>query len=274
MTTPQTGKAGSEEFVKLALLGVCEEGSSFFWCVAEKGLLGRLGVADADLGVRQASHLDAIAIGEAERTPAPLGHLAMPQIHRISAPAPAAVTSNTQRRAVCLPLDKASRSRRAVSTTARSFHCIGTPSRCAQRRDSLCSRSGSSWKLTNPCRGQPDPRFGATHGVSRAQRAITQVFEHLLVSPDVRSTLEIAVSGQPLDINNITFSGSEEFGKAAVLTGLFASQSQRMPYDGGLTNGVRGIRCGSGSNPSHAVTKAGIANECRRRSVPSMGGFA
>jgi hypothetical protein len=56
-----------------------------------------------------------------------------------------------QKRAVCPPLDMASRSRRAISTTARSFHCIGTPSRCAQRPlDSSCSRSGSSWKPAIP----------------------------------------------------------------------------------------------------------------------------
>jgi hypothetical protein len=208
---------GSGKFVEIAPLYACEEGSPFFWCVAEKEAPGCLGVADADLGARQASHLDAIATIEAERTLPPLGHLAMPQIHRISAPAPAVVMSNTQRRTVCLPLDKASRSRRAVSTTARSFHCIRTPSHSAQRRDSLCSRSGSSSKLTSPCRRPPDPRSDDIYGVSWAEHAIAQVFDRLPVSPDSRFTLQIEVSDQAFDVDNITFSGSGEFGKAAAL---------------------------------------------------------
>jgi len=150
---PGGGGTSAEFFdnVELALIGAWEEGGPFLWCVTEDRLLSLLAVADTNLASRLGSYLDAVAISDTARTFDPLGQRTIPRIHRISATAAAAVISNMQKRAVCPPLDMASRSRRAISTTARSFHCIGTPSRCAQRPlDSSCSRSGSSWKPAIP----------------------------------------------------------------------------------------------------------------------------
>jgi hypothetical protein len=59
---PSSGRHGSIEF---SVSRPADEGMPFAWCESEKGAVGVLAVADADLAVWQACRLDAIAVGEA-----------------------------------------------------------------------------------------------------------------------------------------------------------------------------------------------------------------
>jgi hypothetical protein len=106
---------------------------------------------------------NAISVAQTAAGLAPSGQC-IPRIHRINATAADVVISSMQKRNVCLPLDMASRSRRAVSTMARSFHCIAIPSHCAQRsRGSSfwCSYGGSSWVSSRKSCGSGSTRRGS-----------------------------------------------------------------------------------------------------------------
>ena len=274
---PGGGRASIElvNNVKIALIDAMDETSEFLRCQTEEGHLSRLAVADTDLTNRKTSDLDATA-ANAERVVPPPGQRAIPRIHRISATAAAAVISNMQKRAVCLPLDMASRSRRAISTTARSFHCIRTPSRCAQRPlDSPCSCSSSSCKQAMPGLRSSHPGMSIRR-VTRAQRGIAQIFKLLAISVDLSCTLHKKVPGQAFDEDNITSSWSRESEETITLVDLLADkrfvapgQSHQMPYDGRCGNGRPGKRGALGSNPSRAVAKAGIASKYCGKSVIS-----
>ena len=208
--------------VEVAVIEALEETSAFLCCQTKDGPLSHLAVADTSLASRPAGYLNAVA-PFAERTRAPPGQRPIPRIQRISAIAAAAVISNMQKRAVCLPLDMARRSSRAISTTARSFHCIRTPSRCAQRPlDFSCSRSNSSCKPALPGLRSSHPEM-SVHRITRAQRGIAQIFKRLAVSVDLSCAFHKKVAGQAFDEDNITSSWSRELSTAKLRSPLVAS---------------------------------------------------
>jgi protein gp37 len=185
----------------------------------------------------QVSYLHArAAVADGSNTPR---QRPIPRIHRTSAIAPAAVISNTQNRAVYFPSEMTNRSRRAISTTARSFHCIGTPSRCTQRHlDASRSFSNSAGRIAIPGLRSSHAR----NRPARDKRRVTQVVDGLAVARDVRAAFQIHVSGQTFDVDDLGFSRCTESGNS--------------------------------SDPSRTAAKAGIAGNCPAKSVHSVKAFA